>query len=165
MEQNRNHRGTVTSIALAGDRAAVPAQHRIVSVVEAGEMPEGLAVSPDGRWVATANLEESFEPLADSKQQFFASLSLLQFNSANGLLTRVGDFPFDGALPEPIVFDNSSRFLAAASFARYEDPSAGGALHFWRIAEHNPQPGRIELVELDQSVPLPRGPQSIAIVR
>ena len=133
--------------------------------MEAGEYPEGLAISPDGRWIATANLENSYLPIDDPDQAFYASLSLLRLDPASGRMERVGEFPFDGVLPEPIVFDNSSHFLAAASFEHYDDPKAGGAIHFWRIVEHNPQPGRVELVHLDQSIPVSRGPQSMAIVR
>lgn len=166
MHNFANGRGTVTSIQLNAtvDSQRGP-QHAIVSRVEAGEYPEGLAISPNGRWVATANLENSFLPLNDPKQRFFASLSLLQLDPATGRLDRVGEFPFDGLLPEPIVFDNSSNFIASASFGRYDDPKAGGSIRFWRIVDHNPQPGRIELIELTDSISVARGPQSIAIVR
>ena len=159
-------RGTVTSIRLAAsaDPQGAP-QHVIASRAEAGRFPEGLAISPNGRWVATANLENSYLPLNDPNQQFFASLSLLRLDPATGLLDRIGDFPFDGLLPEPLVFDNSSRFIAAGSFGRYDDPKAGGSINFWRIVDRNPQPGRVELIHLSDSVPVPRGPQSMAIVR
>ena len=161
-----NVRGTLTSIQMAGsvDSHSEP-QHIIVSHTEAGELPEGLAISPNGRWVATANLERSYYPWTDPHQKFFASLSLLHLDPATGVLQRVGEFPFDGVLPEPIVFDNSSRFLAAGSFEQFGDPKAGGSINFWRIVDNNDEPGRVELVKLNDSVPVARGPQSMAIVR
>ncbi len=159
-------RGTVTSIALAsGKDAAKEPEHAIVSRVAAGKFPEGLAISPDGRWAATANLENSYLPIGDPDQQFFGSLSLLRMDPASGRLERVGEFPFEGVLPEPIVFDNSSRFLASSSFSSFADPVAGGSIDFWRIVDRNPQPGRVELVKLKESIAVSRGPQSIAIVR
>ena len=159
-------RGTVTSIQLAARMTAqgIP-QHVIVSHVDAGELPEGLAISPNGRWVATANLENSTLPLSDPDQQFFASLSLFRLEPASGRIERIGEFPFDGLLPEPIVFDNSSYFIAAGSFGRYDDPKAGGSINFWRIVDRTPQPGRVELVRLNESIPVARGPQSMVIVR
>ena len=86
-------------------------------------------------------------------------------NASTGVLDRAGEFPFDGMLPEPIVFDNSSRFLAVGNFGQFDDPKAGGAIEFFRISENNPQPGRVELIHLKDSVPLRRGPGSMAIVR
>ncbi len=160
-----NGRGTVTSIRLGVTDAKGVIRHEIVSRVDAGKFPEGLAISPDGRWVATANLENSYLPVNDPEQRYFASISLFRMQAAEGTLEKVGDFAFDGLLPEPLVFDNSSRFLATGSFGRYDDPHAGGQIDFWRIVERNPQPGRVELVRLNESVPVARGPQSMAIVR
>lgn len=162
----QNVRGTLTSIQLADSSAGeAEPKHLIVSHTEAGELPEGLAISPNGRWVATANLESSYYPWTDSHQKFFASLSLLRLDPATGVLQRVGDFAFDGVLPEPLVFDNSSRFIAAASFEQFDNPKAGGSINFWRIADNNDEPGRVELVKLNESIPVARGPQSMAIVR
>ena len=159
-------RGTVTSIRLTdSENPSGEPVHAVVSRAETGMLPEGLAVSPNGRWVATANLESSYLPLHDPGQHFFGSVSLLRMDSVTGHLDRVGDFPFDGMLPEPIVFDDSSRFLAVGNFSQFDDPTAGGALEFFRIEENNPQPGRVELVKLRDSLPLPRGPESMAIVR
>ena len=156
----------MTSIRLGESKTTTEEPvHTIASRVETGQQPEGLAVSPDGRWVATANLETSYLPQSDPGQGFFGSVSLLRMDTKTGVLSRVGDFPFDGVLPEPIVFDNSSHFLAVGNFSQYDDPKAGGALEFFRISENNPQPGRVELVHLKDSVPLSRGPESMAIVR
>ena len=45
-------RGTVTSIELDAVRTPEGSPvHRIVSTARTGVQPEGLAVSPDGRWV------------------------------------------------------------------------------------------------------------------
>ncbi len=66
MHEFADERGTVTSIQLAAARDAQGnPQHSIVSRAEAGKFPEGLAISPDGRWIATANLENSYLPLSN----------------------------------------------------------------------------------------------------
>ena len=42
-------------------------RHALIDRVETGVSPEGLAVSPDGRWVATVNLERSYLPYDDPR--------------------------------------------------------------------------------------------------
>ncbi len=159
-------RGTVSSIRLDQGRGADgEPKHRLVSRVEAGFQPEGLAISPDEHWVATTNLEHSTYALDDRRQGFFASVSLLRFDAQTGLLSRVGEFPFDGRLPESAVFDNSSRFLAVTCFAHYDPAQPGGAIDFWRIAGDVDDPTRAELVKMHYSVPVARGPQSMVIAR
>lgn len=160
-----NIRGSVSSIRLEqSTKANGSPVHMLISRVEAGFQPEGLAISPDEHWVAATNLERSTYGLKDPKQGFFASVSLLRFDAKTGFLSRVGEFPFDGRLPEAAVFDNSSRFLAVACFAHY-DGRAGGAIDFWRIAGDADDPTRAELVKLDFSIPVARGPQSMVIAR
>ena len=159
-------RGTVTSIRIdaGGGKNGLPV-HTLVSHAETGPGPEGLAVSPDGRWVATTNLERSAFPVGDPRLQYFSTLTLLRLDPATGTLESTGEYPFDGALSEAVVFDNSSRFLAATTFSQFDDPRAGGTIDFWRIAGDYADPRRVELVKTRYSVPVPRGPQSLAIVR
>ncbi len=159
-------RGTVTSVQLAQttDATGIP-YHAMVSRAEAGILPEGLAISPDEHWVVTTNLERSTPALNDPEQGFFASVTLLRFEATTGIISRIGDFPFDGRLPEAAVFDDSSRYLAVACFAHYDPAEPGGAIDFWRLAGDADDPRRAELVKLDFSVPVARGPQSMVIAR
>ncbi len=159
-------RGTVSSIQI--EQTQNPdgvTQHRLISRAEAGILPEGLAISPDERWVATTNLERSTPSLTDPEQGFFASVTLLRFDSTTGIIGRVGDFPFDGRIPEAVVFDDSSRFLAVTCFSHYDPAQPGGAITFWRLAGDAQDSRRAELVKLDFSIPVARGPQSMAIAR
>ena len=160
-------RGTVTSIAIDASRTAddVP-QHRIVSDARTGVMPEGLAISPDARWVATTNLERTAYAADDPRQGFFASVTLLRFDPQTGQLSRVGDFPFAGVIPEALVFDNSSRYLAVTSFDHLSGEQASrGSVDFWRIAGDFQDPARVELAPTGLLIPVPRGAQSMEIVR
>ncbi len=162
----RDVRGTVSSIAVAvGTVADGTPRHLLVSHAEAGLLPEGLAVSPDGRWVVTSNLENSTYPVTDPRQGFFSSLTLMRLDPDTGRLERVGDFSYDAVIPEAVVFDNSSRYLATASFDRFDGAKPGGSVDFWRLADDGADPRRAVLVRTSISVPVARGPQSMAIVR
>ena len=132
-------RGIVTSIAVAqsvDDRGAP--RHVVVSTARTGVLPEGLAVSPDGRWMVTTNLERTAYRDDDARQGGFASLTLMRINPADGRLTRLGDRTFNGVIPEGVVFDNASRELAVISFDHFRGRRSGGSVDFWRHWERLP---------------------------
>lgn len=157
---------SVLSVRVAGStRTDGSPVHQIVSRVLAGNYAEGIALSPDGRWIATANLEQSSQPLDKPEQGFFSSVSLIRFDPQLGLLDKVGTYAFDGILPESVVFDNSSRFLAVTTFDHYDEQKPGGSIDFWRLAGDAFDPKRIELVRTGYSVPVTRGIHSMVIVR
>lgn len=158
--------GSVLSVRLAATTGpdGTP-QHRLVSHAETGVLPEGLNVSPDGRWVVTANLERSAAAFDDPRQGFFSSLTLLHLDPETGRLETAGTFAFDGVLPETAVFDNSSRYLAVATFDHFDEQRAGGSVDFWRLATDYYDPRRVELIKTDYSVPVARGVHSLVIVR
>ncbi len=158
--------GSVTAVGFAveitGDGSP---KHQIVSRALAGVLPEGLTMSPDGNWVVTTNLEQSTQPLASAQQGFYASLTLLHLDTESGFLERVGDYSFDGILPESVVFDNSGRYLAVATFDHYDGRKPGGSIDFWRLTGDYFNPKRIELVKTGYSIPVTRGVHSMVIVR
>ncbi len=159
-------RGSVTSIGIAIENASDSTpNHQIVSRVLAGVLPEGLAMSPDGQWIVTTNLEQSYQPFTDPKQGFFSSLTLIRLNPETGFLDRIGDFSFDGILPEAAVFDNSSKFIAVATFDHYDEKKQGGSIDFWRLTSDYFDPTRVELVKTNYSIPVTRGIHSMVIVR
>ncbi|HYE03281.1 MAG TPA: hypothetical protein VD963_08595, partial [Phycisphaerales bacterium] len=77
--------------------------HEVVSTVTVGVNPEGLAISPDGRYVVTANLRHSFLPEEDERLTRGGSVSLLRLDR-DGRLEPVGEYDLDG-MPEGIAFD------------------------------------------------------------
>lgn len=159
-------RGSVLSVRLAAETAADGSpMHQLASRAGTSSVPEGLSVSPDGRYVVTTNLEQSSFSFDDPKQGFFSSLTLLRLDPATGRLESAGDFAFDGVLPEAAVFDNSSRFLAVTNFTFFDSSRKGGSIDFWRIAGDFFDPKRTELVKLNYSIPVTRGAHSMAIVR
>jgi hypothetical protein len=152
--------GIVTSIAFdAGDRAA----HRIVSQAEVGGSPEGLALSPDQRNVATVNLERTFLPerwfLDGVPGRSRYSVNLLDFNPATGELLNRDRIHADGILPEDLVFDGTSRHLAVAVFHRRKGPDRRkGFIDFFSVVD-----GR--LVAKGAPLVLPRGVHDIEALR
>jgi hypothetical protein len=77
----------------------------------------------------------------------------------------VGDYVYDGILPEAAAFDASSRFLAVVTYDHFDDRRAGGSVDFWRLARDPMDPERIELVKTEHSVPVTRGAHSLVLVR
>ena len=159
-------RGTVTSIAVAQsvDERGAP-RHVVVSTARTGVMPEGLAVSPDGRWVVTTNLERSAYKADDPRQGGFASLTLMRLDSADGHLTRIGDRTFNGVIPEGVVFDNTSRQLAVICFDHFRGRRSGGSVDFWKLGGDFQDPTRTELTPTGVVIDVARGAQSLEIAR
>ncbi len=163
---NEAPRGSVFSVRMnAGTYPDGTPRHALVSRAITGVSPEGLAVSPDGRWVVTTNLERSYLPYDDPRITWFSSLTLVRLDPETGALTRIGDYTYDGILPEAAVFDNSSSSIAVVTYDHFDDRRVGGSVDFWRIAGDPLDPERVELVKSEYSVPVTRGAHSMVIVR
>ena len=63
------------------------------------------------------------------------------------------------------MFDNSSRYLAVATFDHISPEASRGSVDFWRIAGDFQDPERVELVPTGTSIPVARGAQSMEMVR
>ena len=140
-------------------------KHELSSKATTSIYPEGLAVSPDGKWVVTTNLEMSWCALDDPRQGFFSSISLFSLNPETGFLKHINNFTFDGILPEAAVFDNSSQFLAVTNFDHFDQTKNGGTIDFWKLCKDVNDPTRAEMVKINYSVPVTRGVHSLVIVR
>ena len=140
-------------------------RHAFVSRVVTGVSPEGLAISPDGRWVVTTNLERSYLPYGDKRITWFSSITLARLDPESGQLSRIGDFNYDGILPEAAVFDNSSSYLAVANYDHFDDRRRGGSIDFWRIQADPLDVGNVQLVKTEHSVNVTRGAHSLVIAR
>jgi len=158
-------RGSVLTVRMNAEMDGADIRHARVSRIMTGVTPEGLAVSPDGRWVATMNAERSYLPYDDPRITWFSSITLAAFDQQTGVLTRIGEFSYDGILPQAAAFDNSGGYLAVANFDHFDDRRPGGSVDFWRIATDPLDPGNVQLVKTEHLVPVPRGAHSIVIVR
>jgi DNA-binding beta-propeller fold protein YncE len=158
-------RGSVLTVRMNAEVEGDRIRHALISRVTTGVSPEGLAVSPDGRWVATTNLERSYLPYDDPRITWFSTITLAALDQKTGLLTRVGDFSYDGILPEAAVFDNSGNYLVVTNFDHFDDRRLGSSVDFWRIQADPLDPGNVQLVKTEHSVPVPRGAHSAVIAR
>ncbi|MDJ0633756.1 MAG: hypothetical protein QNJ34_11265 [Xenococcaceae cyanobacterium MO_188.B29] len=135
----------------------------MISRAQTGVSPEGLAISPNGRYVVTTNLERSYLPYDDDRITWYSSLTLATLDPETGQLNHIADYPFDGILPEAAAFDASSQYLAVVNYDHFDDSIEGGSIDFWRIGADplNPQP---QLIKTNYSVPVTRGVHSMVLV-
>ncbi len=157
-------KGSINSIRLsAGTQQDGTPRQALISRAQTGVSPEGLAISPDGRYVVTTNLERSYLPYDDDRITWYSSLTLATLDPETGQLNHVADYPFDGILPEAAAFDASSQYLAVVNYDHFDDSIEGGSIDFWRIGADplNPQP---QLIKTNYSVPVTRGVHSIVLV-
>lgn len=151
--------GDVTSIRFAAEAGDNGPRHFLVGRAATGISPEGIAISPDGEWAVTTNLEVSYAPADDPRHTPYASLTLIDIDRATGRLDPVGTFAFDGILPEAAVWDASSRFVAVVNYDQLDPSRPGGSIDFWRLVDGtNPA-----LVKLRPSIETPHGPHSIVL--
>lgn len=159
-------RGSVLTVRMnAETREDGSVRHAFVDRILTGVSPEGLAVSPDGRWVATTNLERSYLPYDDNRITWYSSITLAALDQATGDLTEIGTFTYDGILPEAAVFDNSGSYLAVANYDHFDDRVIGSSIDFWRIQTDPLDPGNTQLIKTEHSVPVARGAHSMVIAR
>lgn len=163
IEAPRGQLLTVRMNAEVSDDGTV--RHAFIDRVMTGVSPEGLSVSPDGKWVATTNLERSYLPYDDERITWYSSVTLAALDQATGDLTEIGTFNYDGILPEAAVFDNSGNYLAVANYDHFDDRVEGSSIDFWRIQTDPLDPGNTQLVKTEHSVPVARGAHSMVIAR
>lgn len=133
-------------------------QHRVLSTVATDLSSEGIAISPDGTVVATANMRATAFPVHSPRFTRTATVSLLDFNAESGQLTKAGEFEFEGVLPEGISFDVTGDHLIVATFEYLNSAEPSGGLEVWRV---NRQPG----LTLDYvgRINVPHGAHQVAI--
>jgi hypothetical protein len=130
------------------------ARHERIASVETDVAAEGLAVSPDGRFVATVNMRGTAFPTDTDRFQPEGTVTLLAFDSSAGALTKIGDYLFEGVLPEGGTFDLTGDHFLATVFHGHEgaDNSAGSGLEVFRVIK-----GESPSLERLGRIPLPHG--------
>lgn len=159
--------GDVTSIRFASEattgRGGDPeVRHFLVGRAQASKDPEGIAISPDGQWVVSVNLETSYAPKTDARLTMYSSVSLMRLDPETGRLTHADTLRYDGILPEAATFDASGKFISIVTYDSHDptvDPKTAASLDFFRITPQG------KLVMLRKSAPLPRGAHSMQLIR
>jgi DNA-binding beta-propeller fold protein YncE len=124
---------------------------RVVATADSDRSAEGLAVSPDGTWVATVNMRGSALSEGAAGHDRDASVSLFRFDSETGQLDKVGDYPLTGVLPEGGAFDPSGRYFVATVFEG-RPGTDGSGLQIYEVGPTD-QPGLTPVRRID----LPHG--------
>lgn len=123
---------------------------------------EGIAISPDGRLVATVNMRGTVLPRETGRFQREASVSLLNFDPASGAIVKVADYAFEGVLPEGGVFDVTGNYFLATVFHDHEKRGgdSGAGLEVFRVKK-----GAQSALERLGRIPMPHGVHHVDVAR
>lgn len=152
--------GDVTTIRLGEASGDDAPRHVIVDRAMTARSPEGIAISPDGEWAVTTNLEVSYAPSDDPRHTPYSSLTLIDLDPTTGMMETIGTYAYDGILPEAAAFDASGRYVMVVNYDQLNGGPVGGSIDFWRLIEGD----RPKLVQTRTSIPVPHGPHSTALV-
>ncbi|MEL7281311.1 MAG: hypothetical protein AAFY35_09415 [Pseudomonadota bacterium] len=152
--------GDMTTIRMGHTSGDDAPRHVIVDRAITARSPEGIAISPDGEWVVTTNLEVSYAPADDPRHTPYSSLTLIDLDPETGMMETVGTYAYDGILPEAAAFDASGSYVMVMNYDQLEGGPAGGSIDFWRLVEGD----RPKLVQTRMSIPVPHGPHSTTLV-
>lgn len=126
--------GSLTSIRFVAEGSNP--QHQVVSTVQTGISPEGLAMSRDGRLIATPNMIRSYVPWDNPRLTPYSSISLTTLDPATGQLQAAGEYPLEGeVLPQGIVFDATGENLAVTSAIDFDLTERRGRVHFFQVVQ------------------------------
>ncbi|MES2888034.1 MAG: beta-propeller fold lactonase family protein [Pseudomonadota bacterium] len=147
-------------IRLSGrDRNGRTEGHKVVANVETDRSSEGIAISQDGLHVATINMRETALATDSPRHTKKASISYFQFEARTSTLKKIGDYQFEGVLPEGGTFDASGKHFIASVFEYAGAARGGGGLEVWSVN----QTGTAGLTPVGR-VALPHGAHHVEIV-
>ncbi len=129
-----------------------------------GITPEGFALSPDGKMLASVNMAHCFLPkkllFKIVPAQKAASITVSKFDPVKLTLTKSRRVDFDGLLPRHLTFDDSGRYLVATVFQN-KGSADQGRLQFFKVSEDPAL--SVEACQLQLS--LPRGAHTVELLR
>lgn len=107
--------------------------HEVVSQVGVGVLPESIAVSPDGKYIVTANMRRSWRDEGEMAAASAAgSLSLLTINAQSGELKVCGEFDLK-ALPKGVSFDADGKNVIVAQYRSFDPGAVDSELAFFKL--------------------------------
>ncbi len=148
-------RSSISIVKLA-DLSESPsvARHERIGVATTDVAAEGLAVSPDGKLVATVNMRGTAFPPGSPRFQREATVTLLTIDTQTGAISKIADYSFEGVLPEGGAFDLTGDHFLATVFQGHDraSPDAGAGLEVFRVVK-----GEHPALERLGRIPLPHG--------
>lgn len=115
-------------------------EHQRLGGVETGLSPEGIAISPDGRLIATVNMRGTAFPPVSPRFTREASVTLLAFNPATGAAHALSETRFEGVLPEGASFDASGHHLLVTVFEGHAGALNQAGLEVFRVERDGVEP-------------------------
>lgn len=134
------------------------ARHQVIAAVESDKSAEGLAISTDGRYIATVNMRGTALPAGSAGYDETASVTLLRLDAATGSLTKIGDYPLDGVLPEGGTFDPTGEYFLATVFQGRDAGAPGPGMQIFRVGPAK-SPGLTPV----QRIPLRHGVHHVTV--
>ncbi len=141
-----------------------PAQHIVISTVNVGVSPIGMAINAAGTMIATSNLQRSYLPDNDPRVDQAnrgGSISLVMV-AKDGTLTTVGEYPIN-AMPAGICFDAKDKYLCVTQFRSFDPGAVDGEVGFWRVKGGSSSAPT--LIPANFFVGVGKGPHGVLIVR
>lgn len=148
--------GTITAVRFD----ARGGHHRVTGRAGTDVSPEGIAVSPDGRFVVTGNLTSSWMPWTDDRFEPGGSLNLLELDPRSGTLRTRDRMAVNGILPEGVTFDASGNHVAATMFDHYDPRHRRGSVQFFTLVRDDCP----NLVPTHVELSVPAGPHSVRLI-
>ncbi len=151
--------GILTTVRVAGvGSTGDAARHTVPHIALGGWGGETIAFSPDGRFLVSSNLRGTGKPDGSPDWTEHASISLYELDPETGRLTRHGEYPVAGVLPQGLAFDKTGRSVFVG-VNRYRDETVplGGSVEIWRIETE----GATALVNTGRQIRLPAGVHTI----
>ena len=133
---------------------------RLVDSARVGRFAEGLEISDDGTRVASIAMGRTYLPelpfLEIWPKRRTYSLHLLSLDPETGELAVLDEIRAAGVLPEDVIFDETGRNLAVATFHRRKGADRQrGFVDFFSITQDG------ELVAQDKTQAVMRGPHDL----
>lgn len=118
-------------------------QHERVREIATDSNPEGIAISPDGRLIATVNMRSTLFP-GQPRFTREATVTLLAFDPGTGDAQKLSDTPFEGVLPEGATFDVDGGHLLVTVFQGHEGQADQAGLVVFRVDRSGETPRLVQ---------------------
>ncbi len=147
-----------------GTSLGVTIEHPVTDTQSLGQMPEGLAISPDGTSVAVASWKRAAMFAVGGEAGVGGELRLLSLDAATGKLTELTRLVLAG-IPTGLSFDARGQHLLVAQLRAAEATALDGELAFFRIERAAAPSLTVTLTPADFAVGVGVGPHGNVIVR
>ncbi|PWJ56753.1 hypothetical protein CLV98_11064 [Dyadobacter jejuensis] len=135
------------------------AEHKIASQTNIGVNPGSFAISPDGSLLVAVNAAKSGSQWTEPGSGVGSSLNLFKIG-ADGTLSKVADYPFEGIYPRSVAFDKDGSNIAVTVFEYLEFGTGNGGVEFWTVTKGDTP----ALKKQDAKVSLGKGAHTVRVI-